>query len=364
MTESDWNQVLLQLPNPHLLQTSEWGELKSIYGWKAQEKIWRGPDGKVNAAAQILKRTMHLPVLGLQLSVLYCPRGPILDWTDHDLVKKVMADLEILAKKEHAIFIKIDAEIPLGTGIPGSASEGKDATGSHIMDLMKRHGWKYSPEQIQFKNTMWIDLSGNEDDWLKRMKQKTRYNLRLAQKNGVKVREATRNELSLLYKMYAETSVRDGFVIREEGYYLDVWSRFMDAGKAIPLMAEVDDEPVAGLILFTFGQRAWYLYGMSTQHHREKMPNYLLQWEAMRRAKAAGCVLYDLWGAPDEFNDSDSMYGVFRFKEGLGGRVIRTAGAWDLPVKPVLYRLYMHVLPRILSIMRKNRKEQTRQEVL
>jgi lipid II:glycine glycyltransferase (peptidoglycan interpeptide bridge formation enzyme) len=163
--------------------------------------------------------------------------------------------------------------------------------------------------------------------------------------------------------MYAETSVRDGFVIRSEDYYRQVWGDFHRAGMADLLIAEVDGEPVAGLILFSFGGRAWYLYGMSRDLHRDKMPNYLLQWEAMKQAKARGCRIYDLWGAPDDFNTQDSMWGVYRFKEGLGGQVIRTAGAWDYPARRILYPLYTRLLPAILSWMRRRGKERTRREV-
>jgi len=195
------------------------------------------------------------------------------------------------------------------------------------------------------------------------MKQKTRYNLRLSQRNGASVRVANDNELELLYNMYAQTAQRDGFIIREEEYYLRVWKRFIEAGKAEALIAEVEGNPVAGLVLFFFGKRAWYLYGMSSPSHREKMPNYLLQWEAMRSAKAHGCGIYDLWGAPDVFDQNDPMFGVFRFKEGLGATVVRTAGAWDYPVKPIFYFLYQKVLPRLLDLTRWLRRGKLQREV-
>ena len=137
----------------------------------------------------------------------------------------------------------------------------------------------------------------------------------------------------------------------------------MQVGMAEPLIAEVEGQPVAGVIVFRFAGRAWYLYGMSRELHREKMPNYLLQWEAMQRAKAAGCLSYDLWGAPDEFNEADPLWGVYRFKEGLGGQVVRTIGAWDLPVSPLLYRLYTRTLPRLLDVARRGGRTRTRQSV-
>jgi lipid II:glycine glycyltransferase (peptidoglycan interpeptide bridge formation enzyme) len=125
----------------------------------------------------------------------------------------------------------------------------------------------------------------------------------------------------------------------------------------------VEGEPVAGLVLFVFAGRAWYFYGMSREVHREKMPNYLLQWEAMRLAKSLGAKEYDLWGVPEVFDESDPMWGVFRFKEGLGAQVVRTLGAWDFPVYPLGYRLFTRVLPRLLDVMRWRARRQLRREV-
>jgi peptidoglycan pentaglycine glycine transferase (the first glycine) len=95
------------------------------------------------------------------------------------------------------------------------------------------------------------------------------------------------------------------------------------------------------------------MYGMSRPIHREKMPNHLLQWEAIRWAKAQGCSIYDFWGAPDDFKSADPMWGVFRFKEGFGAQIVRTIGAWDYASRPILYRLYAVALPKILALMRK-----------
>ena len=129
------------------------------------------------------------------------------------------------------------------------------------------------------------------------------------------------------------------------------------------LIAEVAGEPVAGVFIFIFARKAWYLYGMSREAHRDKMPNYLLQWEAIKRSKAAGCTTYDLWGAPDEFVETDPLWGVYRFKEGLGGTVHRYLGAWDLPTNRMLYQLYTKTLPGLLDIMRTRGKATTRQMI-
>ncbi len=362
-TEQEWTSVLQQLPGAHILQTWQWGQIKAAYGWTPTYHVWRGADEAVCAAALVLERAQRVKGISTGLRVLYIPRGPHMDWSDAALVSRVLNDLQSLAQRRKAIFIKIDPEVVAARGIPGSESEQVLPVGAAVLADLAQRGWQYSSDQIQFRNTAWLDLHGSESDWQERMKPKARYNLRLASKKGVTVRLATEADYSQVYRMYAETSVRDGFVIRPEAYYQRVWSTFISAGLGEILLAEVEGEVVAGLALFYFGEKAWYLYGMSRTLHREKMPNYLLQWEAMRLAQQHGVRWYDLWGAPDVFDESDSMWGVFRFKEGLGAEVIRTLGAWDFPARPGLYRLYTQVLPKILSIMRRRGKERTRQEV-
>ena len=353
-----WDALISPLPGVHLLQTWEWGQFKALNGWRPRPEVWRDARGNVCAAALVLRRSAPGG-----LSVLYVPRGPLVDWNDPVLSRRVIHDLQDMARRQGAIFIKMDPEIIRGTGIPGSEDEQPNPAGEQVLHEMTAQGWHFSQDQVQFRNTVWLDLSGEEADWLARMKQKARYNLRLAQRKGVRVRRGTLEDLPMLYRMYAETSLRDGFVIRDENYYQAVWRSFMQRDMAEPLIAEVEGEPVAGLFLFYFAGRAWYLYGMSRQAHREKMPNYLLQWEAMREARAHGCTQYDLWGAPDQFDESDSMWGVFRFKEGLGGQVVRTAGAWDYSARPITYFLYTRVLPKILDLMRRRGQERTRREV-
>ncbi len=390
-----WNDLISKLPNPHFLQTYEWGQVKEKYGWEPLYAVWDA-DGKWKvesdpnllstfhspvAAALILKRQILRNGFAARLSILYSPKGPLLDWTNESLRNRVLNDLQSFAKKQGAIFLKCDPDIVLGTEIPQSAEDAEEKGGAVITSELKRRGWGYSSDQIQFKNTVVIDLNPTEDELLARMKQKTRYNIRLAEKKGVSLRVGKLEDLPMLYKMYAETSVRDGFVIRDEAYYKTVWETFMglNVGKlessqvstfkpsnlptCEPLIADVNSEPVAAIFVFYFARRAYYVYGMSRDAHREKMPTYLLQWEAMKRAKARGCTAYDLWGAPDVFDESDSMWGVYRFKEGLGGRVVRTLGAWDYAPSPLWYKLYSDIMPRVLDVMRSRGRSKTKQSL-
>lgn len=379
MANNIWNQLISKLPNPHFLQTYEWGQVKAKYGWIPYYAVWTDAGkfkisqttdnlsqitGHCVAATMILKKQILNRGFAARLSILYAPKGPLLDWENAGLRNRVLNDLQSFAKKQGAIFLKVDPDIVLGRGIPQSADDVPDNAGQAIRSELMRRGWVYSSDQIQFQNTVLIDLSASEEEMLARMKPKTRYNVRLAEKKGVVLRVGTLEDLPMLYKMYAETSVRDGFVIRDEEYYKTAWGIFMRSGgqpSAVPLIADVNGEPVAAIFLFMFAGRAYYVYGMSRNLHREKMPTYLLQWEAMKLAKAGGCTAYDLWGAPEIFDESDSMWGVYRFKEGLGGEVVRTLGAYDFVPNQLWYKLYAEVMPRILNAMRSRGKERTKQ---
>jgi peptidoglycan pentaglycine glycine transferase (the first glycine) len=355
----EWNEMIAALPGAHVLQTWEWAQVKSLFGWQPDPRLWLDSSGKVVAAAMLLNRAIPIQGLSARLRVIYVPKGPLLDWNDPFLRGCVLDDLAKLGRKQGGLFIKIDPDVDLGTGYPGGEGFTEDTLGQAVTADLKGTGWSFSDEQIQFRNTVLIDLRPDEEALLANMKQKTRYNIRLAGRKGVCVRSGGRADLEALYKLYAETSARDGFVIREEAYYQTVWGTFLQAGMAEALIAEVDGEMVAGVIIFQFASRAWYLYGMSRAEHREKMPNHLLQWEAMRRARANGCQFYDMWGAPDVFSENDPLWGVYRFKEGFDGQVVRRLGAWDLPLRPWFYRLYTQILPRLLEVMRRRGRQRT-----
>ena len=322
MNAYTWNQIVATLPSPHLLQTWEWGEFKSHYGWKPSHLTW--PDSTagslVKAAALLLERSVKGGGIYLPFKVMYLPKGPLLDWSDAALRTKTLDELQAFARQSGATFIKIDPDVLLGTGVPGTPEAAESSIGSEVVADLQNRGWIFSPDQIQFRNSVWLDLTPDEAELVAGMKQKTRYNINLARRKGVQVRTGTGADLENLYRLYAETSLRDGFAIRDFGYYKQLWTTYMDQPStadenersdhphATPLLAEVDGNLAAGLVLFTFADRAWYLHGMSSSTHREKMPNHLLQWEAIRLAKARGCRIYDLWGAPDQFTPDDPFW--------------------------------------------------------
>lgn len=340
-TRAEWDHALATLPSAHVLQSWEWGEFKTRWGWSAARLVWMQSTTPA-AAAQILGRTIP----GTPWRFLYVAKGPALDYGNTSLADQVLADLETYARETKALFVKIDPDVPRLYGEPDEVQT-LDIVGQAVLKLLNQRGWRFSPEQIQFRNTVIIDLTPDPDDLLAAMKSKWRYNIRLAGRKGVTVRVGTPDELAAFYPMVAETAARDGFLIRPEAYYRDVWQRFLETDQAELLLASVGDESVAGLVLFYNGRTAWYMYGASTGEHRPLMPNHLLQWTAIERAKAQGCTRYDLWGAPDVFDESDRMWGVYRFKRGFGGQVVQGLGAFDYPVNRPLYWAFTAALPRL-----------------
>ena len=213
--------------------------------------------------------------------------------------------------------------------------------------MLSSNAFILTPHSIQPMQTMVIDITGEENQILGQMKQKTRYNINLALKKNIIIKPYT--DVSAFYDLMEITGQRDQFGIHSLAYYQKAFELFYAQDLCQLLVAEYENVPISALMVFRVGTRAWYFYGASSDLHRDKMPNYLLQWEAMRWAKSQGCRQYDLWGVPDESQEvleanfatrNDGLWGVYRFKRGFGGELKRSAGPWDRVYNPLLYRLY------------------------
>lgn len=321
LTRSEWDSFLARFPKAHLLQSGEWGDLKSNFDW-SPERVQAGDSG-----AQILFR--RLP---LGLTIAYIPKGPVgEDWT------ALWPEIDLVCRRRKAILLKVEPD----------AWEGEDR------EIAAKMPGFIPSTSIQPRRTVVVDLSGSEEEWLARMKQKTRYNIRLAQKKDVLIREST--DIDAFQQLMMTTGRRDGFGVHTLAYYRRAYDLFTATGKAALLQAEYQGHALAAIMIFAAGERAWYLYGASSDEERNRMPTYLLQWEAMRWAAARGCKSYDLWGVPDEDEEtlesqfeqrSDGLWGVYRFKRGFGGQLMRSVRAWDRVYKPLLYQAYLRIVKR------------------
>ena len=292
------------------------GDFKSKFGWEARHVKAE------NCGAQILFRK-----LPFGFHIAYIPRGPVGKYW-HQLWPEV--DLLCHSRKTIMMIIEPDQWEP------------------HPEADLFSHMDEYVIEEhtIQPRRTILVDLSLDEEHILAEMKQKTRYNIRLAEKKGVEVSES--NDIASFYTMMQTTAERDGFSLHSLAYYEEVYAAFAPLGQCVLLQASFEGKPLAALIAFAYQDTAAYFYGASTNEERQRMPTYLLQWEAMRWAKRKGCIHYDLWGVPDHDKEyleehfaerNDGLWGVYRFKRGFGGRLLRTTPAAVRVYRPLMYRL-------------------------
>jgi lipid II:glycine glycyltransferase (peptidoglycan interpeptide bridge formation enzyme) len=332
LSQTNWSKFLTNHPDGHLLQTAAWGELKSAFGWDAERLVVESEQGVIGA--QILFR--RLP---LGLSFAYIPKGPVAQSAESWIKNPAQQDafwreVDHLCQKRRAVFLRVEPD-----DLPGENRGEK---------WVLPNDFSASSLAIQPPRTIVVDISGDEEQILGRMKQKTRYNIRLAQRKEVEVQPSS--DVGQFFKLMLTTGERDEFGVHSQEYYQRVYNLFHPHGACELLQAEFHGEPLAALFVFARGQRSWYLYGASSSLHRNLMPTYLLQWKAIQWARAAGCSQYDLWGVPDheqetlenQFRDrSDGLWGIYRFKRGFGGQLCRSAGSWDRIYQPLFYRFYM-----------------------
>ncbi len=320
---TDWNQFLESHPETHLLQLGEWGELKKNFGWKPVRIIQN------EIGVQILFR--RLP---LGLTIGYMPK-PAMSNELQETRNEFWREVNAVCESNKAIFLKIEPDLWSEDFILHNSSF-----------ILSRHN-------IQPPRTIVIPIDGSEEQILSRMKPKCRYNIRLAEKKGVTVR--TWDDLSAFHEMMTVTGGRDNFGVHSKEYYQRAHELFHPNGTCELLVAKYEGKPLASLMVFANGKRAWYVYGASNDHERNRMPTYLLQWEAIRWAKSRGCEEYDLWGVPDENEETleaefesrhDGLWGVYRFKRGFGGQLKRAAQALDRVYNPLLYWFYTKYITR------------------
>ncbi len=319
-----WDAFVLAHPHGHILQSAAWGELKAAYGWQP-EAVMAG-----QAGALVLFR--RLP-LGQTLA--YVPRGPLADWDDTAGLERLLDALDAACRARRAICLKWEPDLPDG-----------EACAARLARL----GFRPSPQSVQPRRSLVVDLCGEEEALLRRMKPKTRYNIGLARKKGVTARAAqSAADVERFLDLLRATGERDRFGVHAPDYYRRAYDLFHAAGQCELLLADYEGQALAGVMVFGLGPRAWYFYGASSDRERQRMAPYLAQWEAMRWARARGALTYDLWGVPDEDEAAleaqfeqrrDGLWGVYRFKRGFGGQVVRTIGAWDRVYNPTLYRAY------------------------
>ena len=341
--QSEWNDFVLQ-NGGSFLQSFEWGEFQESLG----RKVWRIK----NDFFQALIIQHRLP---FGRSYLYCPRGPIITNNTQQTINNFLEEIKKIVKQEGAIFLRVDPEWGIEDG-----------------NILNKFGFRKSFKEIQPKRTLILDLVKSENDILAEMHQKTRYNIRVAERHGIKIlnpkseirkksqiQNPNDQNFETFWKLLQQTAKRDKFRPHPEEHYqkllkilseveppkevgppdivLTLGDPTSQNKKAIAklFLADYQGKVIAVNILIFFGKRATYLHGASDFEYRNLMAPYLLHWQQILEAKKLGCSEYDFWGI-----DEKKWPGLTRFKKGFGGKELEYIGAWDLVFDKKLYQVY------------------------
>lgn len=316
--KESFNQLVL-----HPLQSWEWGEFRKKTGIKIV-RLGTFKGRKLTSGYQV---SIH-PIPHTPYTIIYFPKGPKPD-------QEMLASLAKLGRQEKAIFVKLEPQV-------------EELEGQETHESLLNYGCQ-AGKPLFTKYTFQIDLTKYEEELMLQMKEKTRYNVRLAQRNDVTVKEDNSLEAFETYlKLTRETTQRQKFYAHSEGYHRLMWETLRPAsqgsGQALTthlLTATYQKKILVAWILFVFNKVLYYPYGASSTEHRDVMASNLIMWEAMKFGKKMGCQTFDLWGALGPNPDpKDPWYGFHRFKEGYGGKLVEFIGTYDLVVNPALYTLY------------------------
>lgn len=308
-------------------QTSWWADIKSKFGW---EIIHCECNGK-----EIL---LYIRKFAKLFSLAYVPfpniQAPDGERYLTNLMQVVNTVLPLLPK--NCICVRIDTSL-FSYDILDNKQIGDFKQALRAQKI-------YKGQNIQPPDTVLLNLEQSEDELLAGMKPKWRYNIRLAQKKGITIKESLGEDFEIFWKLYLETAKRDAIAIHSKAYYESVFKKQEDAAGTLPQAklwtAWYNKEPISAIITVYYNKRATYLYGASSNEHRNVMAPYLLQWSAIMDAQRNGCTVYDMYGISPKEDPEHPMAGLYRFKTGFGGTIRHYAGCVDIPVQMLSYKIF------------------------
>ena len=304
----------------HFMQSLDWVKIKEE--WKNEVVISVDEKDNIVGGLNILIRKVPY----INMSIMYSPRGPVCDIYNEEVLKDLVDGAKVLAKKHKAFILRIDPDIK---NEDEKFKEIAKKLGFKIKDNIK----KFS-DGIQPRYVFRLDVKDkNEEELLKLFHEKTRYNIRLAMRKGVTIKDGTKEDLKDFHKIMQETGNRDHFGIRPLSYFEKMYDTLAPNNMKV-LMAYYDGKPIAGTIPIMYGNKVWYLYGASSNQYRNVMPNYLLQWEMIKIALENKADIYDFRGVEEFEDETKQEYGVYKFKKGFKGEFIEFIGEIQLVFNP------------------------------
>lgn len=337
MTDRDIENFIRTSPKGHFCQSEKWAAFKHDWNWTRKTVAVTDQNGNIKGAISFLLR--KTPILPYHL--MYAPRGPVCDPNDAETLNALIEKSKELAKKCHGYIIKIDPDV--------SAQNTGFIKTLETAGFSRIAGKNFDAVQPNF--VFRLDIKGKtEDEVFAAFASKTRYNIRVAEKNGVKVRVGDLSDLTEFARIMKITGERDGFATRPESYFKGLLTAMGENARLY--VAELDGKMIAATIPIQYGNKTWYLYGASDNEYRNAMPNYLLQWEMIRWAIRSGCEIYDFRGVSGDLSPENPLYGLYRFKKGFGGELTEFCGEFNLITKPGVEKL----VNRGIELMKKIRR--------
>jgi len=322
-----WNDFVAASECCNITQSFEWGELAPHLGAEAMLAGVVDEQGRLCSAMLVL--IANAPIL--HRSYFYAPRGPVIDDPDSPALTVLLNFVKAEAHKRGAFMLKVEPGVPDGD--------------TRWLSALQRRGFRATPYASHIRHEWVLDIRPDEKTLLAGMKEKWRYNIRLAARKGVTVRCGQgQADLDTFYRIYQTTSERDQFFIHNKAHYEDVMRLYGEGDRAALFLAEHEGEAIAGIIVLRFGRWSWYMYGASANQQRNLMPNHLLQWNGMQWAKASDCWYYNFRGIPDVLEEGQELWGVYVFKRGFGGYAMRSLVTHDLVYQPLVYAAYRRML--------------------
>ena len=341
-------EFLQKHPKGHFLQSPEWAKLKSE--WKNEVIIVEDNNGNIQGSMSILIR--KVPYFG---TMMYAPRGPVCDVHDKGIMQKLVDGVRELAKKYNAFVLKVDPDVP--------------NTDEEFKKIARECGFsikenvKDFTEVIQPRYVFRLDVENKtEEELLKSFHEKTRYNIRLSGRKGVTVRDGNKEDLKRFYEIMQETGTRDDFLIRPLEYFEKMYDA-LGPNYLRLIMADYEGEAISGVIAIYYGDKVWYLYGASSNSHRNVMPNYLLQWEMIKWALEKKCRIYDFRGVSGHVDENHPQYGIYKFKKGFNGDFVEFVGELNMVFKPMTNTAFENAMKIRTKMLNKKIKQQEKESL-
>ena len=322
-----WNDFVSASECCNITQSYEWAELGPHLGAQTLRVGVVDDEGRLCAAMVVL--VTRAPII--HRTYFYAPRGPVIDDPSSPALDVLLNFVKAEARKQGAFMLKIEPSV-------------NDEDERWLMAL-HRLGFHPNPYAVHVRSEWVLNIQPDEKELLAGMKDKWRYNIRLAGRKGVTVRRGTdKADLDLFYKIYETTSERDAFFIHNKAFYEEVMRLYSKDDRFALFLAEYEGQPIASIVVLRYGRWSWYMYGASSNEHRNLMPNHLLQWNGMQWAKAHDCWYYNFRGIPDVLEEGQELWGVYVFKRGFGGYSMHALETHDLVYQPLVYNVYMRLL--------------------